>query len=76
MEDYFDGYYRLQKTAIEVMIENYPNEPIMEDYLSLLPNSNAQLWPEADLRDRFLQNIQPLLTIANNNGFEYMRRVL
>lgn len=36
MEDYFDGYYLLQKTAIEVMTENYPNEPMMEDYLSLL----------------------------------------
>ncbi|WP_406823958.1 HNH endonuclease domain-containing protein [Pedobacter sp. KACC 23697] len=75
MEDYFDGYYLLQKTAIEVMAENYPNEPIMEDYLSLSPNSNAQLLPEADLRDRFLQNIQPLLTIANNNGFEYLRKI-
>ncbi|WP_406823963.1 hypothetical protein [Pedobacter sp. KACC 23697] len=76
MDDYFDGYYLLQKTAIEVMTENYPNEPMMEDYLSLLPNSNAHLFPEKDLKKRFSENIQPLLTIASNNGFEYMRRVL
>ncbi|WP_293786903.1 hypothetical protein [uncultured Pedobacter sp.] len=76
MEDYFDGYYRLQKTTIEVMTENYPNEPMMEDYLSLLPNANAQQLTEVDLRKRFLENIQPLLTIANDNGFEYMRRFL
>jgi len=63
------------KTAIEVMMVNYPNEPMMEDYLSLLPNSNAQLSPETDLRVRFLENIQPLLTMANNNGFEYMGRL-
>jgi hypothetical protein len=27
MKDYFDGYYLLQKTAIEVMTVNYPKEP-------------------------------------------------
>ncbi len=72
MEDYFDGYYLLQKTAIDVMMKNYPNEPIMEDYLSLFPNADAQQLNEVDLRKRFLENIQPLITIASNNGFEYM----
>lgn len=66
----------LQKTAIEAMTVSYPNEPIKEDYLSLLPNADAQQLPEIDLRSRFLENIQPLLTIANNNGFEYMRKFL
>ncbi|WP_293744661.1 hypothetical protein [uncultured Pedobacter sp.] len=56
------------------MTENYPKEPMMEDYLSLLANADAQQLPEIDLRRRFLEIIQPLLTIANNNGFEYMGR--
>lgn len=55
---YFDGYYRLQKTAIEVMTVNHPNEPMMEDYLSLFPNADAKQLTEADLRDRFLESIQ------------------
>lgn len=55
---YFDGYYRLQKTAIEVMTVNLPNEPIMEDYLSLFPNADVKQLTESDLRDRFLENIQ------------------
>jgi len=50
--------------------------PRMEDYLDLFPNADAQQLPETDLRERFLENIQPLLTIANNNGFEYMRKFL
>ncbi|WP_406823981.1 hypothetical protein [Pedobacter sp. KACC 23697] len=75
MEDYFDDYYRLQKTAIEVMAENYPNEPIREDYLSLLLTADAHHLAEIDLRRRFLENTQPLLTIAKNNGFEYMGRL-
>jgi len=58
MEDYFDGYYLLQKTAIEVMTVNLPNEPIMEDYLSLFPNADVKQLTESDLRDRFLENIQ------------------
>ncbi|SDG82769.1 hypothetical protein SAMN05421827_111188 [Pedobacter terrae] len=48
----------------------------MEDYLSLFPNADAQQLPETDLRERFLEIIQPLLTIASNNGFEYMRNFL
>ncbi|WP_343522023.1 HNH endonuclease domain-containing protein [Pedobacter sp.] len=72
IEDYFDSYYLLQRTAVEVMTENYPDEPMMEDYLSLFPNADAHRLPEMDRRGRFLENIQPLLTIANNNGFEYM----
>ncbi|MCX2494736.1 hypothetical protein OQX63_14710 [Pedobacter sp. PF22-3] len=40
-----------------------------------VPNADEQLLPETDLRGRFLENIQPLLTIANNNGFEYMRKL-
>ena len=69
-------YYLLQKIAIEIMNENYPREPIMEDYLGLFPNAGAQQLPEGNLRGKFLENIQPLLTIASNNGFECMRRFL
>ncbi|SDG82465.1 hypothetical protein SAMN05421827_111177 [Pedobacter terrae] len=76
MEEYFDGYYLLHKTAIEVMTGSYPKEPIMEDYLSLFPNADAQQLPETDLRERFLEIIQPLLTIASNNGFEYIEEVI
>lgn len=68
--DYFDEFYQLQKTAIKVMSENYPKEPIMDEYLSIFPNADAHQLPETDLRGRFLESIQPLLTIANNNGYE------
>jgi len=76
IEDYFDGFYQLQKTAIKVMSENYPKEPIMDEYLSIFPNADAHQLPETDSRARFLENIQPLLTIASNNGFEYMRKYM
>lgn len=75
IEDYFDGFYNLQKTAIAIMAENYPKEPIMDKYLSIFPIADAHQLPKIDLRGRFLENIQPLLTIANNNGFEYMRKI-
>lgn len=71
-EDYFDGFYQLQKTALEIMSENYPKEPIMDEYLSLFPHGDANRLSETDLRRKFLDNIEPLLIIANNNGFEYM----
>ncbi|MGN7986107.1 HNH endonuclease domain-containing protein [Pedobacter sp. 22226] len=75
IEDYFEGYYGLQKTAIGIMAENHPADPLMEEYLSIFLKSDALQLTEQDLRQRFLENIQPLLTIASNNGIEYLRKI-
>ncbi|MFC1226671.1 hypothetical protein ACFE6N_22900 [Pedobacter sp. BG31] len=72
MGDYYKVYYLLKKTAIEIMNENCTKEPMIEDYLGLFPNAYVQQVLEVDLRGKFLENIQPLLTIASNNGIEYM----
>jgi len=72
MEKYFEQFYQLQRTAIEIMLEKYSDEVLLTDYLTILPNlENQRILSEFD-KQKFRESIQPLLTIASNNGFEYL----
>lgn len=69
MDFFFDKFFELQKTAFEIIRNEYPNSKLLEDYLTIYPAINK-------IEDfeylRYKENIQPLITIANNNGFAYM----
>ncbi len=67
LDKYFDGFYNMQKLAIEIVTKQDPKNKFLEDYLTLFPAVNDSL-NKTNFRDR----IQPLVTIAANNGFEYM----
>lgn len=50
-----------------------PESKFLQDYLSILPDlALLNSLSTENLRNRFKDNIQPLITIAANNGFEYM----
>ncbi|MCX2476919.1 hypothetical protein OQZ33_21475 [Pedobacter sp. MC2016-05] len=72
MEIYFDTFYSLQKSAIEIIKYKLPREKLLEDYLSIFPDLEniSELTEENKLK--FKSTITPLITIAENNGFEYM----
>lgn len=66
LEKYFDSFYTLQKTAIEIVSEKTPKNKFLEDYLTIFPDlKNLN-------REKFKERIQPLITIASNNGFEFL----
>ncbi|MFC4211901.1 HNH endonuclease domain-containing protein [Pedobacter lithocola] len=72
LEKYFDAFYDLQKTAIEIIKYRMPKEKLLEDYLSIFPDlESLQKLPD-DYKAKFKTTIEPLITIAGNNGFEYM----
>lgn len=66
LEKYFTPFYSLQKVAVEIVTEQSPKNKLLEDYLTIFP----------DLKEftesKFLERIQPLITIASNNGFEFL----
>jgi len=68
MDRHFDPYFRLQREAIEIVRHKLPNNRFLEDYLTLLPDFS----PEYLTRQRFFEQVQPLITIASNNGFQFM----
>ncbi|WP_055446101.1 HNH endonuclease domain-containing protein [Lacinutrix mariniflava] len=64
-EDYFDSFYEIQKVGFDIIKENSPKNKFLEDYLPLFPSQNIE-------KKKFENLIKPLLTIANNNGFQYL----
>jgi hypothetical protein len=66
MEMYFDDFYNLQREAVKIVKTNKPKSRFLEEYLTVFPDLNIS-------RERYAECIQPMLTIAHNNGFEYMK---
>ncbi len=64
---FFDPFFDVQKIGVDVMKIKYPRNKQLEDYLTIFPDLN-----ESFTKEKMKENIQPLITIASNNGFEYM----
>jgi hypothetical protein len=67
METHFDGFYKLQKTAFEIIHHHSPKSKLLEEYLTIYPDLNSSF----DY-NKYKESIQPLVTIAHNNGFGYL----
>lgn len=68
LEKYFNSFFALQKTAVEIVRIKKPDSKILEDYLTILPDLDKNFTEE-----KFRERIQPLITIASNNGFEFLK---
>ena len=64
LETYFEPYFNLQRSALEVIQQVAPQHKFLEDYLTIVPDFHLFE------RDRVWEQLQPLATIARNNGFE------
>lgn len=68
LEKYFNLFFALQKKAIEIVSVKSPKSKLLEDYLTIFPDLEKSF-----SKDKFRETIQPLITIASNNGFEFMK---
>lgn len=69
IDKYFDKFFNLQKTAFEIIYNENPKNRLIEDYFTIFP----QLESSNDFDYlRYKESIQPLITIAHNNGFSYI----
>lgn len=68
LDTYFDDFFELQLTAVDIIKKNYPKNKYLEDYLNFFHDLNLS-------KDRFKENIEPLITIARNNGFQFMKSI-
>lgn len=72
LDVYFEPYFQLQKQGLLVIEQLDSRNKLLEDYLPILPNlAELKLLSDDSLKERFKETIQPLVTIAANNGFEY-----
>jgi hypothetical protein len=65
-EKYFDKFYNLQKLAFEINKQQNSKSKYMDEFLTIFPSIDAFE------KEKFSNTIQPLITIASNNGFLYM----
>jgi hypothetical protein len=68
LEKYFNSFFDLQKTAIKIVIDKNPKNKFLEDYLTIFPDLDKNF-----SKEKFRDRIQPLITIASNNGFEFLK---
>lgn len=69
LDKHFDRFFELQKTAYELVRHRQPKNKLLQDYLSIMPG----LSDTGTLNyTQYKESIQPLVTIAGNNGFGYL----
>lgn len=68
LDIHYDSFFNLQYTAIKIIKEINPKNKHLEDYLSIFPDLGTSF-----TRNNFKDRIQPLITIASNNGFEFLK---
>ncbi len=68
LEKYFNSFFDLQKTAVEIVKSKNPKSKLLEDYLTIFPDLDRSF-----SKEKFREIIQPLITIASNNGFEFLK---
>lgn len=68
LEKYFEPFYLLQKNAYDIVKKRSPKNKLLEDYLTVLHSQEESL-----NEIKFMEIIQPLVSIASNNGFEFMK---
>lgn len=69
MEAYFDGFFKLQKAAFEIIHHYSPKSKLLEEYLTIYPDLSSVNGFDYS---KYKESIQPLITIAHNNGFGYL----
>lgn len=68
LEKYFNPFFALQKSAVEIVSKKSPKNKFLDDYLTIFPDIEKNF-----SKEKFREIIQPLITIASNNGFEFMK---
>lgn len=67
LEQYFDNFFNLQKSAIEIIQHKAPKNKFLEDYLSIFPD--LENINQDEFKECYRETLQPLISIAGNNGF-------
>jgi hypothetical protein len=70
LDRYFDKFYTLQKTAYEIVKSYNSTNKYLEEYITIFPDLDGNSGFDYL---RYKETIQPLITIASNNGFSYMK---
>lgn len=66
-DDFFEPFFKIQRTGFEIIKNNKPKNRYLEDYLFLFPGLEMN-------KDKFAAHVKTTLSLAHNNGFEYLNK--
>jgi len=66
LDTYFDDFYLLQREAVKIVQTVKPKNKFLEDYYTVFKSHSFS-------KEQYRECIEPLLTIAHNNGFQFMQ---
>ncbi|MEB0301557.1 HNH endonuclease domain-containing protein [Mucilaginibacter sp. 5C4] len=69
LDKYFEPFYKLQQSAMEIILDKSPKNKLLQDYLTIFPSLDLKHINQ----QKFLEQFQPMITIASNNGFEFFK---
>jgi hypothetical protein len=73
LDKYFNPFFILQESAIKIVKGKNPKNRLLEDYLTIFSDlEETNGLSEYFTKERFKDRLQPLITIASNNGFQFM----
>jgi hypothetical protein len=73
LDKYFNPYFFLHESAIKIVKEMNPKNKFLDDYLTIFSDiEETNVLSEYLTKEKFRDRLQPLITIASNNGFEFM----
>ncbi len=70
LDQFFDSFFEIQKRSFELVYIKKSNTKLIEEYLTIFPSFDQFLF-HSEAKNRFRETIEPLITIAHNNGFEF-----
>ncbi len=74
LDRYFESFFEVQMNAIEIISREDSKNKYLQDYVTIFPEYVAGGYIDRnEFRKMFKQTLKPLITIASNNGFEFMR---
>ncbi len=72
MDKYFNSFFLLQEKAIKIMRVKEPRSKFLEEYLTIFSDLDEVNGISNFTQQKFRDRIEPLITIASNNGFEFL----
>jgi hypothetical protein len=65
-DQYFDSFFEIQKEGLRVIKTIAPKNKFLQEYLPIFPDFKID-------KSKYEDTIRPMLTIAHNNGFQYLK---
>ena len=73
LDKFFNPFFSIQESAIKIIKMKNPSNRFLEDYLTIFSDlEEMDSLSECFTKENFRDRLQPLITIASNNGFEFM----